>query len=318
MNNNIKGALLALASFAIFATHDVFLKYLGGTYAPFQILFFAVLFGFPLTLLLLLFDKTQANLRPRHPWWTLLRSSATVVSGICAVYAFSTLPLSQVYAILFALPLLITILSIPILGEKVRLRRTIAILVGLGGVIIVLQPSQTELTLGHAAAMIAAFGSALASIIIRKIGADERSIVLLLIPQMASFIVMAACLGFVYKPMPIEDLGAIACVSILGVCAMMLIIAAYNRADPVIVAPMQYSQIIWATGFGYFLFDESLSYSTFAGAAIIILSGLYILLRESGGASSDNQPVRNSSDVRPTFALRPRVGDFFRVRGGRG
>lgn len=316
MNPNLRGALLALLGFAIFATHDVFLKLLGATYAPFQILFFAVLFAFPMTLIILLFDRTEANLLPRHPWWTALRTAATLAGGVCGVYAFSVLPLSQVYAILFSLPLIITVLAIPILGEQVRLRRALAVLIGLGGVIVVLQPNSTDLNLGHAAALLAAFCSALASIIIRKIGQDERSIVLLIIPQMAMFLVMAVALGFVYQPMPLPDLGAVAAVAVLSVIAMRLMIAAYNVGNAVVVAPMQYSQIVWASIFGYVLFDEALTLATFLGSIIIILSGVYILIRESGGAG-DTQPVLNSSDQRPTMAIRPRIGDFFRVKGGR-
>lgn len=316
MPKNIQGAMLALVAFAVFATHDVFLKVLGASYSPFQILFFAVLFGFPLSLVMLLFDKTEANLRPRHPWWTLLRTIATMIGAVSGVYAFSTLPLSQVYAILFAIPLLVTLLAVPILGERIRLRRALAVLVGLVGVIVVLQPGTTELGLGHLAALTAAFASSLASVIIRKIGQDERSIVLLVLPQLANFVFTGSVLYFVYEPMPIEDIGSVAMVAILGVIAMSLIIAAYNKAEAVIVAPMQYSQILWATFFGYMFFNEGIDQNTILGASIIIASGCYIVWRESGGAGEE-QPVLGSSDQRPSLAIRPRVGDIFRVLGGR-
>ncbi len=314
MNDTLRGALLALAAFGIFSTHDVILKSLGGTYAPFQIIFFAVLFSFPMTIFLLIGDRQEGHLRPVHPWWTALRTGAAVVAGSSGIYAFSTLPLSQVYAILFTVPLLITILSIPILGEKVHLRRTLAILVGLAGVFVVLQPGDTDLGLGHAAAMLAAAGTSIASIIIRKIGSDERSIVLLIYPMLANFVVMAVLLPFVYVPMPIEHLGGIAAVALLGVIAMSLLIAAFNRADAVIVAPMQYSQILWATGYGYILFGEVPPVTTAIGAAIIIASGLYILLRESGSKAGGNKPVLNTTDHRLAMGIRPRIGDFFRIR----
>ena len=192
MGSNTKGALIALLAFAIFSTHDIIVKFLGASYSPIQIVFFSVLFGFPWMTLMLIRDTSSGNLLPRHPWWTALRTIATTLTGISAFYAFSKLPLAQVYAILFAAPLLITILSIPILGEQVRLRRWVAVLIGLCGVLVVLRPGAEPLTLGHLAALVAAVGGALASIIVRKIGKDERSVVLLIYPMMTNFMIMGA------------------------------------------------------------------------------------------------------------------------------
>ena len=132
--------MLALEAFAIFATHDMIVKTLGGSYAPFQIVFFSVLFGFPMVTLLLIRDAAPGHLRPEHPWCTLARTVAAVATGVSAFYAFATLPLAQVYAIVFAAPLIITVLSIPILGERVRLRRWAAVIIGLAGVLVVLRP----------------------------------------------------------------------------------------------------------------------------------------------------------------------------------
>ncbi len=291
MQSNTKGALLALMSFGLFSTHDVVVKYLGATYSTFQIVFFSVLLGFPLATMMLMGDRSGGNLVPRRPWWTALRTMASVMTAASAFYAFSTLPMAQVYAILFSAPLLITVLSIPVLGETVRLRRWIAILVGLCGVLIVLRPGSTELELGHAAALTAAVGSALASIIVRKIGNEERSVVLLLYPMMTNLLLMGILLPFVYEPMPLVDFAGLALIAILAFCAMLGIIGAYRRAEAVIVAPMQYSQILWATMFGMLFFGETPDAMTLLGASVIIGSGLYILLREGKGNSSENRPV---------------------------
>ena len=134
MSPNLRGGLLALAAFFLFSAHDVVVKHLGATYAPVQILFFSVLFSFPLATMMAVGDRADANLRPRHPAWMALRMAAVAVTGLSAFYAFSNLPLAQVYAILFATPLFITVLSIPVLGEVVRARRWAAVFVGLGGV----------------------------------------------------------------------------------------------------------------------------------------------------------------------------------------
>jgi len=315
MGGNVKGALLALLAFGIFATHDVVVKYLGALYSPVQIVFFSVLLGFPLVTLMLMRDRTDGNLRPRHPWWTALRTAAAVITGLSAFYAFSELPLAQTYAILFASPLLITVLAIPILGEKVRLRRGLAVVVGLVGVMIVLRPGQTELGLGHLAALAAAICGALSSIIVRKIGSEERSVVLLLYPMMANFVVMACLLPFVYEPMPMLDLAALGFIAAFAFVATLLVILAYRAGEAVIIAPMQYSQIIWATVFGYVFFGESLDLYTVVGASVIIASGIYILLREGRSDVSENQPVLQTRSRAETGTI-PRVSLLDEADGG--
>lgn len=294
LSTNARGAVLALAAFALFSGHDVFVKSLGGKYSPAQIVFFSVLFSFPLLTMLLVRSKTEGHFRPRHPWWSLIRTVAVIITGISAFTAFSLLPLAQTYALLFATPLLITILSIPILGERVGLHRWAAVVVGLCGVLIVLRPGTTSLQLGHVAGLCAALGSSTASIIVRKIGAEERSAVLLLFPLLGNLVVMGAVLPFVYRPMPMPDLGAVAAIAILSIAATSLIIFAYRTAEAAVVAPMQYSQIVWATIFGWLIFAEVPDTMTLMGAAVVIASGLYILMRESGARRHDNQPVLNT------------------------
>lgn len=303
---NLTGAGFALLAFALYATHDVFIKQLGQTFSPFQIVFFSTLLSFPLITLMLMRDRTSGTLLPVHPWWTALRTGCSVLVAGTAFYAFSTLPLAEVYAILFAAPMLITVLSIPILGERVGLHRWGAVIVGLIGVIVVLRPGASELSLGHAAALTASIGSSLIAVIIRKIGRDERSAVLLLYPMMANAIVMGSLLPFVYVPVEGVHFAMFAAMSVLGFAGGLLIIAAYKAADAAIVAPMQYSQLLWAAVFGFFFFDEFPDLWTWVGAAIIIASGLYIVLRESLRGSTSAAPVLQTRS-HPDTGVRPRV-----------
>ncbi len=302
--SNARGALLALGAYGVFATHDVFVKTLGAVYSPFQIIFFSVLFSFPLVTFMLMRDPTSGNLRPKHPWWTLLRTLSGVATGISAFYAFSVLPLAQVYAILFAAPLLITLLAIPVLGERVGPYRGAAVVIGLLGVLVVLRPGATEFTLGHLAALAAAVCGATGSVVVRKIGRDERDAVLLLYPMVANFVTMCAILPLVYQPMPIGHLGMLGITSLLGFAGGLLVIGAYRNGDAAIVAPMQYSQILWAAAYGLAFFDERPDGFTMLGAAIIIASGLFIVVRES--RVSRNRPVTQSR-LRPETATGPRM-----------
>ena len=285
------GPLMALLSFALYATHDVLIRILGESYSVFQIMFFMGLLSFPFLVLMLIRDPEPGTLRAVHPYWSLTRTFCVVASAGGAFYAFTTLPLAQVYAMLFASPLLITLLSIPLLGEKVGLHRGAAVIVGLLGVIVVLRPGGTELGLGHLAALGAAALAALNSVIVRKIGADERSAVLLLYPMLANVGVMACLLPVVYVPIELPHLAMVVVVAALAFAAMLLSIGAYRRSEAALVAPMQYSQIIWATLFGAVLFGESPDLWTIVGAGLIVASGLYIVFRESRRNVSENQPV---------------------------
>jgi S-adenosylmethionine uptake transporter len=311
MGPNLKGALLALAAFGIYATHDVVIKVLGSEYTAFQILFFSGLLSFPLVTLMLLSDRTAGNLIARHPWWSAVRALTTVSTGAAAFYAFSVLPLAQTYAIFFAMPLLITLLSIPMLGEHVGIRRGMAVLVGLAGVLIVLRPGSAELQFGHAIGLCAALTGALNSVIVRKIGAAERSAVLMLYPMIASVVLTGATMPFVYRPMPVEHLALMGVIAGLGFVAAMLTIAAYRTAPAVIVAPMQYSQIIWAAIYGTLFFDESIDRWTMIGTAVIIGSGIYIVLREGTPRVSINSPVL-SNKSRAETGLMPRISLLLR------
>jgi S-adenosylmethionine uptake transporter len=303
---NVKGALLSLLAFGLYATHDAAVKFLGGTYSPLQIIFFSTLMSFPLVTIMLMRDPTDGNLRPRHPWWVAARTGAAILNVVSGFYAFSVLPLAQAYAVFFSMPLMITLLAIPLLGEKVGLRRGIAVVVGLLGVMIVLRPGSAAVGLGQLAALGAATTGAFVSIVVRKIGQEERSAVLMLYPMVANFIFAASILPFVYKPMPIEHLGLLACMSILGSAGGLCIIAAYRRAPAVIVAPMQYSQILWAALYGTLFFNEGTDRWTLAGTGVIIASGIYIVLREGSPSVSKNRPVL-ASPSRAETGIFPRL-----------
>lgn len=315
MHHNVRGALLALLAFAVYATNDVIVKFLGGDYSPVQTIFFSTLFSFPLAVLMIMRDQSSGTLRPVHPGWMAARTVATLITGVTAFYAFSVLPLAQTYTILFASPLLITLLAIPILGERIHIRRAIAIVVGLIGVVITLRPGETQLGLGHLATIVAAIGGSFASVVVRRIGSDERPIVIMLYPMMANFFVMGAALAFVYEPMPAAHIGLVAIMAILGSAAGLIIIGAYKSGEAIVVAPMQYSQIIWAAIFGYFIFSESVDLYTGLGAAIIIASGLYIVLREGTRGASSKRPVLQTRS-RTETGTNLRIGAFLdRTKG---
>ena len=195
-------------------------------------------------------------MRPNLPGLVALRCLFTVGGLLCAFYAFSNLPMAEVYSLLFSAPLLITLLAIPILGERVKLVRWFAIGLGFLGILVVLRPGSAPMTGGHIAALCAAFFTACTSVVTRKIGSREHSVTLILYPMLTNIAVSGVLCSFVYVPMAGETFVKLFAIGLLSVAGQMLMVTAYRTAEAQFIAPMQYSQMLWAILYGLMLFDE--------------------------------------------------------------
>jgi S-adenosylmethionine uptake transporter len=285
------GLFSALAAFAVFALHDAIIKSVSQSYSVFQIMLFSNLFAFLPTTMLMMADRTEENFHPRRPWLIVLRTVLGLCGAVGAFTAFRLLPLAEAYALIFATPLFITLMAVPVLGEKIGRARLAAVLAGLAGVLVVLRPGISDFGLGHAGALTAAlFGSA-ATVIVRLIGPSERSAVLILFPMIGSIVVMGAAMPMVYRPILLPDLATMAFAGFLVVTGQFLIIIAYRNASAGFIAPIQYSQIIWAVMLGYLWFGERLDRYVAAGTIIIIASGLFIVHREVRRGRTSHRPV---------------------------
>jgi len=160
-------------------------------------------------------------------------------------------------------------------------RRWAAVIVGFIGVLIVLRPGLSPIAIGHVSAMIGAFFAAVVFLIMRRLGRDERTGVLMLYPVLTNLLILPFFLIFLgFEPMTLPNLGATALMAFLGFAGTVCIITAYRYADAAMVAPSQYSQILWATGFGILLFGETPGWNVALGGLIIVGSGAYITWRE--------------------------------------
>jgi S-adenosylmethionine uptake transporter len=277
----LAGALLALAGFAIFALHDAIIKLLGASYGAPQLVFCSALAGLVPVLLLIRLQGGIAMPRGQARRLTWLRSLMVFASMLSAFHAFANLPLAQTYAILFATPLVIALLAVPILGERLGMARLAAIVIGLAGVLIVLQPGREALQIGHASALFSAFGSALVSVLSRRIGTQAPLGLMLIQPVALNLIFLGAMMPFVFQPMPPGDVLLAAVLGLCAVAAMALMISAYRLAQAAVVAPLQYSQAVWALIYGAFLFDEVPAPATMVGAAAVIISGVFVVVHET-------------------------------------
>ena len=278
----LRGSLLALASFCGYACCDVSLKALGAANLhSFQVAFLSALCTLPFVLGQIFWshraELTPAAFRPALPGLTLLRGLITLCGSGFVTYAFTHLPLAECYAIFFTMPLLITLLAWPMLGEPIDPKRGVLILLGFVGVLIALRPGSTHFQLAHLVAACGAVTGALNSLLLRKIGHRERSGVILLYPVLFQTSVGAFLAYTVWMPLTLHDWLIGLQIGALGTLSGVLIIAAYRTSPAIVVAPMQYSQIVWASALGVIFFAEIPKAETISGISVIIAAGLLML-----------------------------------------
>lgn len=280
MSPSLKGALLGLLGFGVFSGADATIKHLGGTYHPVQIVAFAGLLTLPL--LALMWLRQPVSLRPVHPWLMAIRTLAMIGNGLLVTHAFTVLPLAQAYAIFFTLPLILGLMAWPILGDRIDPVGGLAVFIGLVGVIIALNPGRVDLGTGHLAAILGTILAAVHYLIVRKTGPVEAAVPMILYPVLGQTVSAFLILPGRYVPMPAEDLATLGFMTLCGFTGTLLMLAAYRLAAPIIVAPMQYSQIAWAALLGALFFAEPMSGQTAVGMAIIAIAGLLIIARRDG------------------------------------
>lgn len=284
---------LGLLAFSLMSFHDAIIKYLGASIAVPQIVFFNALFGLPL----LLWSARLEGIRtfvPRNPGWVAARTVAHVIAVLATFYAFTVLPLADVYAVIFAAPFAITLLSIPLLRERVGLRQWLAIVAGLIGVLIVLRPAGTGAALGYGSALVGMLGGAAISLVMRRVGKGESNTVMMVYPMLLNLCITGAMLPFLWRAPNLAEVGLNALAALLGFGAMTCLFMAYRRAAAAIVAPTQYSQILWAAVFGLLIFGEAMAPRTVLGAGIIIVAGGFLMFgagRKRRSAQRDEHPA---------------------------
>lgn len=276
-----RGIGFAVLSYACFSTGDAIIKASSARFSVFQIAFTLAVFAL---LPVLALTQGQGGLRallPRRPGLVVLRGALTAVCGLLAWQAFALMPLADGYAILFAAPILITALSALILREEVGWRRWTASAVGFVGVLIMIRPDFATLGLGHLMAAGAALTGALGFIVLKRIGNGETSASILLAVFVGIMLVSAPMLPGSFVLPSWQELMLLACAGLLMGCGHAGLVLATREAPAVVVAPFQYSQMLWGVAYGALLFGTQPAPILFVGMALVVGSGLYTLWRET-------------------------------------
>lgn len=275
------GIGLGALAFALFTVMDTLVKWLSASYPVHQLVFTNAAFALLPVLAMTLRRGGIARLRTRRLHLHVFRGMLGVVSGFLGFYAYSRLPLADAYAIIFTTPLLITALSVPILGERVGWRRWTAVAVGFLGVLVMLRPGVAPIGPGSLAALGAACASATAILLVRKLSATESTTAIALYSNLTVIAVVGALLPFGGIVPDLWDLLLMAASGLIGGTALLILIAAYRRAPAALVAPFQYSQMIWAILLGLVIWGDVPDPAKLLGALIVAASGLFVVYRET-------------------------------------
>jgi drug/metabolite transporter (DMT)-like permease len=275
------GIGLGALAFGLFSLMDALVKWLSAGYPVPQILVCNALFALVPVGAMVVRRGGLPQLRTRRLGLHLVRGLLGTTGGFLAFFAFSRLPLADAYAIIFATPLLITALSVPILGEAVGWRRWSAVLVGFVGVLVMLRPGMAPISLGSLAALGAACASACAILLVRKLSVTETTTSIAFYSNVTAVVLTGIAFSPTFVVPRLLDLTLMAASGLIGGTALLVLIAAYRRSPAALVAPFQYSQMLWAILLGALVWSDFPEPLMLLGTSIVAASGLFILYRET-------------------------------------
>jgi len=277
-----RAIVYAVCAVGMFAIQDAFVKLLVADYPTMQILGVRSLVMLIPAAILLRAEGGLHRLRSRQPRGHALRGFLTLATWITFYFAIGRLPLGDMAAIFFSAPLMITALSGPLLGERVGAHRWTALLIGFLGVLLIARPSSDAT--GNWAGIVALVSSlfyALMMIQTRRLTRTESSAAMLVYSAMFMTLVSIVTWPFQWVTPGSFDTMLLVALGLLGGISHYIMIQAYRLAPVYVVAPFEYTHLVWAMVLGYLIWAELPGMAMLVGAAVIVGSGLYVLAREA-------------------------------------
>ena len=277
------GIAMMLLATLLFTVMDSIAKNLTASCPVQQVIWARYFFQFALMLLLLPRLGIAGLLWTRRPGVHIARGLLLLISTYCMIAAISIVPLADAYTITFTAPFLVTILSVPLLKERVGWRRWTAVLVGFAGVLIVFRPIAAPVHWAMLLPLITAACFALYQILTRKVSYDSRETAFMMLFYLAwvGTAVMSALVPAYWQAVAAADWAWMIGMGALGAAGHLILIRALAITPASLLSPFIYSQIVWALGIGYFWFGDVPSSWMLIGCAVIVASGLYVFYREA-------------------------------------
>ena len=284
LSGNLRSITAMLAAVAMFSCMDAFLKALAGTYPPLQVTALRGLTAMPLVCLYIVWRREVGAVFSRRLRWRLhlVRGVSSVVMMALFTFGLKTLGLAEAYTLTFVAPLIITMLSVPVLKETVQPRHWIAIAVGLGGVVIALRPDQSAFfSSGAVAVLVAAVCYAASNVIGRVVSRSEPSATLVFWTT-GSMALGGSVMGWSqWVDILPSHWPVLLGLSITGFLAQLAITEAFRHGQASAVAPFEYSALAWAVLLDWLFWQAVPDVYTLSGGAVIIASGIYLIRREA-------------------------------------
>jgi drug/metabolite transporter (DMT)-like permease len=276
----IRGILLTLAATACFGVMDGLSKFLVTIYPPVLILWLRHLLAVPVVLAALGPGRLRALAPSARPWLQTFRVVLLIVEMGLVMVCFRLLPLADVHSLIAVTPLLVTALSVPMLGERVGWRRWLAVLTGFVGVLVIVRPGFHEV---HPALLLALLCSAMYAvynILTRKAARYDRAETSWLWQSLGGAVLLLAVGPFFWVTPAIAHWPLIVALAALGALGHYCLIRALALAPAVVVQPFTYTMLVWAIIIGYLAFGDLPDRMTMAGALLIVGAGTYAAWRE--------------------------------------
>lgn len=277
----LKAIGYAIVGFGMYALVDSLNKWLTGGYSIIETMFFNGLFAMIPTVGLIGSRAGWGVLRVHNKWGVFLRAAAGLGTAVCALFGFVRMPLADVYAFIFTAPLVIAAFVAVIGREKVGIHRWGAVVLGFAGILVMLRPDPSGFNIGVLGAIGCTVCYCTTSLVVRYMGQKENGYSFAFYGNLFSIVVMGVLLPFVYVPPTLQDWLLFAATGMIAGTALPILCDAFIRAPSPVVAPFQYTQMLWGMLFGWLLFGDLPTSRLLIGGAIVIASGLYLFYREA-------------------------------------
>jgi drug/metabolite transporter (DMT)-like permease len=275
------GIGLLLLAVVAFSVMDALIKWTSADYPTVEVVFFRAAFAFiPLSLFIARRGGVTA-LRTKRPVAHVLRCLVGIGSMFLGFWALDLMPLADVIAIGFAGPIFLTALAVPLLGEVVGWRRWSAVIAGFIGVIVMVRPGASIFQPEALIPVGGALGYAFAMVMVRKLTATETIAAIVFYFTATTTVIAGLLLPFFWVTPTWVDLTLLVSIGLCGGIAQLLMTRAFQVAPASLIAPFEYSAMIWAVAFGWLIWRELPDATIWTGSAVVIASGLYILHREA-------------------------------------
>ncbi|SHJ90216.1 EamA-like transporter family protein [Shimia gijangensis] len=277
-----KGALagtgLVLLYTLAISSADAITKFIAAGYAAPQLFAFSGAIVVGLSWVSARASGETQSLRTSCPRAMALRALLTVIGSVAFFYAFRFLPFAEVFVFIGMMPIFAGLFSAPILGEYVRPVAWAALAAGFIGVLCLFPGGIASVSFGHLVALFACLCGTLSMVLARFIGRYEaNSLAQVFFPNAALCVAMAMVLPFVYKPMPLGDLGWVGAYAVFLFAARWLLVVSLRLLAAYAVTPLMNLQFVWMVVLGAVFFGEVPASNIYLGVAIVIGSGVFLI-----------------------------------------